>query len=421
MTDTEQAVLGAMMLDRHVATDVLDTLTGADFHSPRHELIFDAIARLHEATQPADAVTVAAELGADLERAGGVTNLHHIISSCPVPASGPYYADQIRAASLRRQVRVAGERLTATTDDTDPLEAIETARAEIDALTTSQTPNTTALADYVDDAINALEHTTHTPTAWSELTHLIGGWRPGCLYVVGARPGVGKTVFGVQAALDIARRGQAAHIASAEMSAIEITHRLAASIGSIDMGHIMHRNLSNDDWTKIAKARAQLGTLPMHIDDRGRIRTVDVRSRARTISRNQTLGLVVVDYLQLLTPAAATAKAPRHEQVADMSRSLKLISKELQVPVVALAQLNRGSEQRTDRRPMMSDLRESGAVEQDADVVILLHRDESQDPTSLDVAVVKNRHGTTGHFQLVWEGHYARCVSRATNYGRRTA
>lgn len=235
----------------------------------------------------------------------------------------------------------------------------------------------------------------------------IGGWRPGALYVIGARPGVGKSVLGLQAAINMAAHGAVA-LSSIEMTEAEIAARLVSQEANVPVGHLIDRKVTEDDWRRISTSHARMHALPIYVDDKTGVTPLNVRAHARTVGRRRALAGIVVDYLQLMT-APRGDKRPRHEVVSDFSRQLKLMAKEMQVPVIALSQLNRGSEQRSDKRPSIADLRESGAVEQDADVVMLLHSTEER-PDVLEVGVAKNRHGQRGAFQLTFEGAYQRAV-----------
>jgi len=274
-----------------------------------------------------------------------------------------------------------------------------------------ETGETTSTNDLYD-AIADLERQPGTPTPWRDLNEIIAGWKPGAFYVIGARPGVGKSVVANAAMLDMARRGSPAIMFNLEMSKSEVYHRLLAAVGSVDMGRIQHRTLGNPDHEKIAKAAAHIAKLPLTVDDRGAIKVAQIRSKVRTMQRRGEVGLVIVDYLQLMTGSGKRTEN-RQQEVSDMSRAMKLLAKEMAVPVVALSQLKRTAAAGPDRRPQMDDLRESGSLEQDADVVLLLHRDAERAPDVLEMLVAKNRHGPADRvLRLSWEGHY----SRATDY-----
>lgn len=403
----ERQALGSVMLDERTLDDVAVLVSPQDFYVPAHERIFTSVLRVRSLGHPLDVLAVADDLGADLARVGGQAYLHELVQSVTTAANGGYYAELVRKAALHRRVVETGHRLAALPATDDPLDVVNAARQQLDELVTGDGDSShtddlmAAIADLEDD-------TPFVPTAWADLTGAIGGWRPGCLYYVGARPAVGKSAIGVQAALDVARRHQHAHIASLEMSKVEIYHRMLSSVGEIDQDRVQRRQLRDDDWKRVARAMGEIERLPLSVDDRGTQRVVDIRAKARAIARTTTLGVIVVDYLQLMRSGQRVEN--RQQEVSDFSRSLKLLAKELNVPVIALSQLNRGSEHRIDKRPGLIDLRESGSLEQDADVVLLLHRDPDR-PDELDVLVAKNRHGAADKtVTLRWQGQYSRAI-----------
>lgn len=419
MSDHEKVVLGSMMLAPVVIDEVVEILTGRDFHQPKHEQIFDAIAGLHADRKPVDALSVNSVVGT----VASLAYLHELTGAVSVAASAGYYAERVRDESILRRVANVGTSLQALgakgADSADSaLDVVNAARAELDALVTGEdvaTPESDLFA-----AIEDLEGDPGVPTPWRDLTEVLAGWKPGALYICGARPGVGKSVIANAALLDMARRGKRAAMFNLEMSKSEIYHRLLASVGNIDMGRIQHRNLNAADWERISKAKAHLLTLPMEVDDRGSIRVAQIRSKVRTLQRRGDLGLVIVDYLQLMRSGGRVES--RQQEVSEMSRALKLMAKELQVPVLALSQLNRGAAAGPERMPQMSDLRESGSLEQDADVVLLLHRDQEREPDTLLMLVAKNRHGPNDRVvRLAWEGRFARATDIQNPYESRIA
>src|SRR5690625_3616014 len=258
------------------------------------------------------------------------------------------------------------------------------------------------------------------PTPWRDLNYLKRGWRPGRLYVSGARPSVGKSVALLQAALHLARAGVVS-FHRLEMPSDEVERRILAQVGQVALGKLEGRNPDNpdsvmhaDDWDKVAKTRAKVADLPLAIDDRGSVSVADIRARARQVSRHGPLAAVVVDYLQLLAAPRGMGGRNRAEVVGEFSRSLKLLARELNVPVIAAVQLNRNSVNRDDPRPTMADIRESGSVEQDSDNIILLHRQDNTH-TDLDMLLVKQRQGPLGKAELTMQGHYARIIERGWN------
>lgn len=405
----ERAVLGAMLTSKAAVTDCVDMLTGRDFYRPAHETIFDACVALHARNEPVDAITVGDHLGDQVRRIGGAAHLFELVGACTSASSAGYYAQIVADRAVLRRLVEAGTSITQlghTAYAGDVAEVVAQAHRQMDSVTVSRRDGSSHESD-VYAAVAALDDTPGIPTPWQALTDVIGGWAPGRVYYVGARPGNGKTLVGVCAALDVARRGKRALICSLEMSKTELYHRMLANVGSVDAARIMHRRLVDADYALVGPAAAHIAGLPLTIDDRSTIRPMDVRATARELARDGELGLVVVDYLQLMAPEGRVES--RQVAVAEFSRQLKVMARELEVPIIALSQLNRGTESRTDRRPTISDLRDSGALEQDADVVLLLHRDADKSPGELAMHVGKNRHGAqdvTVH--LRWEAEFSR-------------
>lgn len=407
--EAEQAVLGGCLLSGDAIDDCAAVVSPTDFFDPLHEAAFQAMVALRSEGKPVDVITLAEQLGDMLVRRGGLPIVHGWVQAVPVAANAGYYARTVRDAALHRAVVSTGHQLAALPRSEEMLDVVNSARAMLDTLVTGDSPTTHS--DDLYAAMDVLEVSDpFLPTPWKDLTRAIGGWRPGCLYYIGARPAVGKSVLGVNAFLDVARRGKHAHLATLEMSRVEVYHRLLSTVASVDQERMQRRFLDSRDWGVLAKAASHIADLPMSVDDRSDQRVVDIRARCRAIARTQPLGLVVVDYLQLMQSTGRTEN--RQQEVAEFSRQLKLLARELDVPVIALSQLNRGSEARSDRMPGMSDLRESGALEQDGDVVCLLHRDMEK-PDELLVLVAKNRHGPGDLVvRLQWEGAYARATDR---------
>ena len=412
----EQALLGALLLNPDGINNVSTILAPTQYANPRHELIHDAIARLHAANTPIDTITVADALGTDLARAGGYSYLSHCVGVAPAPSTAPYYATLIRDAHHTRTINAAAIRIqqaaTNHTPHDDVLELLNGARDDIENLLTAHTePGTLDNHTAIYDAVDELDKPPGIPTPWHHLTSTLAGWKPGSLYIVGARPAVGKSVLGVGVAHDVACRGKTALIYSLEMSRTELYHRLVAKIGTVNMSHIQHRALSTSDWVNIRDAATKISALPINVDDRSALSVAQLRAHIKAQQAKHDVGIVVIDYLQLMTPPAGTPRDDRRVQVDAISRSLKQMAKDLDLPVVALAQLNRGPEGRADKTPTLSDLREAGGQEQDADVVVLMHRDVTgrNDPaTKLNLIIAKNRHGPTANIELFFRGEFSR-------------
>src|SRR5215203_4758439 len=401
--DAEQCVLGAMMMSKDAIADVVETLRGSDFYRPAHEQIYDAITDLYGRGEPVDALMVSNLLGkrGALIKIGGADYLHTLLASVSVAANAGYYAAIVREkAVLRRLVDASiriGQMSYAGEGDVDDI--VDRAQAEVYSVTDRK-----ASEDY--KALSELMQPT--------LDDLTNGLHAGQMVIVAARPGQGKSTF----ALDIARsasikHGLASVIFSLEMSQIEITMRLLSAEASIPLSHIRGGRLSDDDWARVASKMGQVSEAPMFIDDSPNLTMMEIRAKARRLKQRHDLKLVVIDYIQLMTSGKKVES--RQLEVSEFSRQLKLLAKELDVPVVALSQLNRGPEQRNDKRPMLADLRESGSLEQDADIVLLLNRPDMYDKESerageADFDVAKHRNGPTKMITVAFQGHYSRFI-----------
>ena len=425
--DAERSVLGGMLLSRDAIDAVVETLAEPqDFYRPAHQTLYEVILDLTGRGDPADAVTVAAELHrrGDLGRLGGAPYLHTLMSAVPTAANAHYYAEIVAEKAILRRLVEAGTRIVQLghhgNERGQAADVVERARASLDAVALDARGGTRA--SEIDDlgAAALTRYANPAPagvsTGCPDLDGILGGGlRPGTLTVIGARPATGKTVVGMCLAVNAARRQHGALFISLEMTEAELTDRVLANLGSIRLGNLITHRLTERDWSAVQRAVDRLHEMPLAIVDNPHMGLVGIRSLARDRLRTpRGLGILVVDYLSLMLPA--DPRAPRHEQVAAMSRGLKLLAKELHVPVVALHQLNRNPEGRQDRKPSMSDLRESGAVEQDADNVWLLHRPDRQDDPragEIDFIIAKNRQGATGLVTQAWAPHFARAATLA--------
>lgn len=412
----EQSVLGAMLISRDAISDVADVLDGGDFYRPAHETIYRTILEVHGNGSPVDAVTVNDALTnmGEITRVGGVTYAHELAGMVHSASSGAYYAEIVAHAATRRRLTSAGRKiqdLAGSGGDVDEL--VEAARREVDQTSRATGSAVLSFGETIDTMLGTLdEEINHHPTPWQAVNDIIGGLRPGALYVVGARPSVGKSVVALNLAQGLARRGSVA-FSSLEMSNNDVQIRAVSSDLNLDVSKLIERNLNASDWAKIRDRRASWSDVPLYVDDRSGVTITDIKRFARSVNRRKPLAGLIVDYLQLMAQPHGD-KRPRHEFVADMSRQLKILAMDMQIPVIALSQLNRASESRNDKMPMLSDLRESGAVEQDADVVLLLHREIMGDlKNDFKVLVAKNRHGATGLAELQFWGQY----SKALDYG----
>ncbi|HUB42402.1 MAG TPA: replicative DNA helicase [Streptosporangiaceae bacterium] len=425
----EQCVLGGMMLSKDAIADVLEVIKAHDYYRPAHQIIHDVILDLYGRGEPADAVTVAAELtrNGDIGRMGGAPYLHTLIASVPTAANAGYYARIVRERAILRRLVEVGTRIVQLgyTGDGDADELVDRAEAEIYGVTDRRvSEDYLPLAEIMPGALDEIEaigsrgaSLAGVPTGFADLDALTNGLHPGQMVVIAARPAMGKSAL----ALDIARAasvqaGLTAVLFSLEMSRNEITMRLLSAEARVPLQAMRTGQLGEDDWTRLARRMSEVVDAPLFIDDSPNMSMMEIRSKCRRLKQRHDLRLVVIDYLQLMSSPKRVEN--RQQEVSELSRSLKLLAKELNVPVVALAQLNRGPEMRTDKRPLLADLRESGSIEQDADVVILLHREDAYERESprageADLIVAKHRNGPTTTVTVAFQGHYSRFVDMA--------
>ncbi|GAA1997519.1 replicative DNA helicase [Microbacterium ulmi] len=425
----EQSALGGMLLSKDAVADVIETLRGADFYIPKHELIFEAILSLYSHGEPTDVVAVTDELikTGELQRAGGADYLHTLTSIVPTAANAGYYAGIVSERALLRRLVEAGTRIVQMgySGQGEALDLVNNAQAEIYSVT-----GTEAAEDYVpltvavDAAVDEIEaargrdgQMTGIPTGFQGLDQLTNGLHAGQLIIIAARPAMGKSTL----ALDFARASAIKHdmptiVFSLEMGRSEIAMRLLSAEGAIPLQSMRKGTLDNRDWTTIASTRGRINDAPLYIDDSPNMTLVEIRAKCRRLKQRAGLKMVVIDYLQLMTSGKRVES--RQQEVSEFSRALKLLAKELQVPVIALSQLNRGPEQRADKKPALSDLRESGSIEQDADMVVLLHREAAYEKDSprqgeADLIVAKHRNGPTDTITVAFQGHFSRFTDMA--------
>ncbi|MFH8380041.1 replicative DNA helicase [Kitasatospora sp. NPDC018058] len=424
----EQSVLGGMLLSKDAIADVVEVLKPADYYRPAHEMVHGAILDLYARGEPADPITVAGELTkrGELQRVGGASYLHTLVNSVPTAANAEYYAQIVHERAVLRRLVEAGTRIAgmgyAAEGDVD--EIVNAAQAEIYAVTEQRTNEDYApLADIMEGALDEIEaigsrngQMSGVPTGFADFDQLTNGLHPGQMIVIAARPAMGKSTL----ALDFARACSIHHklpsvIFSLEMGRNEIAMRLLSAEARVALHHMRSGNMTDDDWTRVARRMPDVSEAPLFIDDSPNLSMMEIRAKCRRLKQRNDIKLIVIDYLQLMQSGGSRRAENRQQEVSDMSRNLKLLAKELEVPVIALSQLNRGPEQRTDKRPMVSDLRESGSIEQDADMVILLHREDAYEKESprageADLIVAKHRNGPTATITVAFQGHYSRFV-----------
>jgi replicative DNA helicase len=427
----EQSVLGGMMLSKDAIADVVEVLRPNDFYRPAHQLVYDCILDLYSRGEPADAVTVAAELErrGEIRRVGGAPYLHTLIATVPTAANAAYYAEIVAEKATLRRLVEAGTRIVqlgyAGAEGADLNEIVDRAQASIYEVTERRTTEDyVALEELLQptmDEIDAIASRGGTslgvPTGFADLEAVTNGLHPGQMIIVAARPGIGKSTLG----LDFARSCSVTHgmtsvIFSLEMSRTEIVMRMLSAEAKIRLQDMRGGRMTDDDWTRLARRMSEISEAPLFIDDSPNMTMMEIRAKARRLKQRHDLKLVVVDYMQLMTSGKRVES--RQQEVSEFSRQLKLLAKELEVPVVAISQLNRGPEQRTDKRPMLSDLRESGSLEQDADMVILINRPdafERDDPRAgeADLILAKHRAGPTATITVAHQLHYSRFADLA--------
>lgn len=420
----EQSALGGMLLSKDAVADVTGILRGADFYVPKHEVIYEAILTLYAQGEPTDAITVTDQLvkSGDLQRAGGAEYLHALTSIVPTAANAEFYADIVAEKALLRRLVDAGTRITQMgyAGEGEAIDLVNTAQAEIYSVTgADQAEDYVQLSDAVELAVHEIEKAQSSeggmmgvPSGFADLDEKTNGFAAGQMVIIAARPAMGKSTL----ALDVARAaaigaGQTTVFFSLEMGRAEIAMRLLAAEATIPMQTLRKGTLDQRDFQKLAATQARINEAPLFIDDSANLTLVEIRAKCRRLKQRHNLKMVVIDYLQLLSSGKKVES--RQQEVSEFSRALKLLAKELEVPVVALSQLNRASEQRADKMPAISDLRESGSLEQDADVVILLHRESSYEPDNprageADLILAKQRNGPTGTITVAFQGHYSR-------------
>lgn len=424
--EAEQAVLGGLMLDNAAWDRIADRVRETDFYRSDHRLVFNALAELARLEKPFDVLTVSETLKtlAKLEDAGGEIYLFQLAKNTPSASNITAYADIVRDRSVLRQLLVTANEVAdlayhpegrATSDILDEAERKVFTIAE----QKSRGEGPVNLTEYLTMATERIDTLYHSDgelaglsTGFNDFDEMTSGLQDGDLVIVAGRPSMGKTTLAMNIAENAAIKGdKPVLVFSMEMPGDHLALRMMSSLGRIDQHKVRTGKLADDDWPRLTSAVSMLSEAKMFIDDTPALSPTEVRARARRVSRQHGLGLIVLDYLQLMQ--IPSSKEGRTQEISEISRSLKAIAKELSVPVIALSQLNRSLEQRTDKRPVMSDLRESGAIEQDADLIAFIYRDEvynedSPDKGSAEVIIAKQRNGPIGKVRLTFLGQYTR-------------
>lgn len=427
----EMSVLGGMMISKDAITDAVEILKPQDFYYGRHALIFSVILELFGRNEPADAITVGAELKrrGEIDNVGGLNYLSDLVVAVPTSSNLAYYAEIVREQSMLRALVDAGTKIRQlgfTTDGMDVAELVNIAQAEVYALTDRHLVNDyRGLTDIVPDLLEELDTNQGredglrgVPTGFPDLDDKLNGLRPGQMIIVAARPGAGKSTLAMDICRSAAIHNQIPCVYfSLEMGQVELAMRVLSAEASVLLDHMIKGTMSTDSWDAVMRAAERMAAAPMIVDDSPNLTMTEIRAKCRRLKQQHDIQLVVIDYLQLLTSGGKSAES-RQQEVSEFSRAIKLLAKEINVPIIAVAQLNRDPEKRNDKRPQVSDLRESGSLEQDADVVMLIHRDDMYDRNSerqgvADIIIGKHRAGPTGTVELLFQGHYSRFVTPA--------
>lgn len=428
--DAEQSLLGGIMLEERAWDQIADIVGGKEFYRPDHRLIFAAMGDLMERNQPLDAITVGDHLQRQdkLDDAGGRAYLARLVGNTPGAANIRRYASIVREHAMLRQLIEVGGDISASAFESEGRQVEELVdQAEQRVFEIAERGQRSgagfiAVKDMVQPSIDRLDALskseggiTGVETGFEDLDKLTAGLQAGDLVVIAGRPSMGKTTL----ALNIAENAAIGHdlatgVFSMEMPKEQVAMRMIGSIGRVNQSHLRSGRLTEDDWTRINSAGSMMSHAPIFIDDAPGLTPIEVRARSRRLKREHGLGMVVVDYLQLMQVGGSIEN--RATEISEISRSLKSLARELNVPVVALSQLNRSVEQRNDKRPVMSDLRESGAIEQDADVIIFIYREEVYDSETprkgvAEIIIGKQRNGPTGTFLLTFKGEFTRFES----------
>lgn len=427
--EAEQAVLGAMMLSGEAIAQVADHgLRADDFYRSGHRSVYQALTDLYARGQPVDVVTAKEELlrQGSLEGVGGALYLQHLVETVATPASAAHYARIVGDhALLRRLIGAAGEILQGAYDvPSDPEMFADESEGRVYAVSRRhERDQVVALRELVHQSMEDLERIHERtglvgiPTGFRDLDETLQGLQKGNLVIVAARPGIGKSSLVTNIARNVAVDEQVpVALFSLEMSRVEIGMRLLCSEARVQWHKVRAGMVAAEDWGRIVEAAEVLDPAPVHIVDSGNATIVDIRAKARRLKSQHGLGLLIVDYLQLMSSHQRVDN--RQQEVAEISRSLKLLAKELEIPIIAVSQLNRDPEKRTDKRPQLADLRESGSLEQDADVVLFIHRDPLSEDVQAkgiaDVIIAKHRNGPVGKITLTWLEH----LTLFRNYAR---
>lgn len=423
--EAEQSVIGSMLIDKEVIPVVMEVLKPEDFYRPDHKEIYEVIIELFDKAQPIDLITVSErlKLHGKLELVGGLEYLSDIATAVPTTANVKHYAKIVEEKSLLRKLIKASSDIVDLGFNASEEVSFILDKAEqniFDILQKRSSQGFVPIKDVLVETFNKLEelynnkgHITGIPTGFVDLDFKTSGLHNSDLVLIAARPAMGKTAFALNLAQNAAvHSGVPVVVFSLEMSKEQLVNRMLCSEAMVDSNKMKTGQLEDNDWQKVARALGPLSEAPIFIDDTPGISITEIRAKCRRMKLEHNLGLVVIDYLQLMQGSKSRSEN-RQQEISEISRSLKILAKEINVPVICLSQLSRAAETRTDHRPILSDLRESGAIEQDADIVMFLYRDDYYNPDTekkniAEVILAKHRSGSTGTVELVWLGQYTK-------------
>ena len=424
--EAEQSVLGSMLIDKEVVPVVMEILKPEDFYRPDHREIYNVIIELFDKAQPIDLITVSErlKLHGKLELVGGLEYLSNIATEVPTTANVRNYSKIVEEKALLRKLIKASSDIVDMGFNASEEVSYILDRAEqsvFDILQKRSSQGFVPIKDVLVDTFNNLEemynnkgNITGIPSGFNDLDFKTSGLHNSDLILIAARPAMGKTAFALNLAQNAAVHSHVpVAVFSLEMSKDQLVNRILCSEAMVDSNRMKTGKLEDNDWQKVAKALAPLSEAPIYIDDTPGVSITEIRAKCRRLKLEHNLGLIVIDYLQLMQGSGKKGGENRQQEISEISRSLKILAKEINVPVICLSQLSRAPETRTDHRPILSDLRESGAIEQDADIVMFLYRDDYYNPETekkniAEVIIAKHRNGSTGTVELVWLGQYTK-------------
>ena len=425
-TEAEQAVIGSMLIDRDAVILAIETLKEEDFYREDNKAIYSAMLNLYNRAEPIDIITVKEELISigKFEAVGGLEYLAELPEKVPTTANVDKYIKIVEEKSiLRSLIKASNEIITLGYDQTQEVETImdEAEKKVFNVMQNRNQKGYTHIKDILIDAFAELEQlynnkqqVTGVPTGFIELDYKTSGLHDSELIILAARPAMGKSAFALNIATNAALRANTpVAIFSLEMSKEQMTNRILCSEAMIDSNKLRTGKIEEDDWVKLVETLGPLSEAEIYIDDTPGISITEIRAKCRKLKLEKNIGMVIIDYLQLVQGTGNKRVGSREQEISEISRSLKILAKEINVPVIALSQLSRAAEQRPDHRPLLSDLRESGSIEQDADIVTFLYRDDYYNPDSenkniAEVIIAKNRSGSTGTVELLWLGSYTK-------------